>query len=103
MLEFIFGYALGSSARDSTPMSGKTVAIIVLVLMTLVGMGYMLLPVLFPESTQVIIEQCGGGPVASGMCELAALAPKIGFLFIGSVVFVVVMWGLIARGGSGEQ
>lgn len=103
MFEFIFGYALGSSARNSTPMSGKTVAIIVLVLMAVAGMGYMMLPFLFPASASVSAEQCGGGPVASGMCELGAMAPTIGILLVGCVVVIAVVWGLFASMGSGEQ
>lgn len=100
MLEFIYGYVLGSSARDSTPMSGKAIAIIILVLMALVGTGYMMLPMMFPESVPQSAQQCGGERVAAMMCNLAGIAKTVGMVFVGLVALVVVGWVWIASAAS---
>lgn len=97
MLEFLFGYALGSSARNSTPMSGKTVAISVLVVMAIVGMGYLMLPIMFPESAAQSTGQCGGSLVEASMCELMSHAMTIGMVFLGIATVVAVGWFLLVR------
>jgi hypothetical protein len=100
MLEFLFGYALGSSARNSTPMSGKTVAISVLVVMAIVGMGYLMLPIMFPESAAQSTGQCGGSLVSlveASMCELMSHAMTIGMVFLGIATVVAVGWFLLVR------
>lgn len=103
MFDFIFGYVLGSSARNETPLSGKTIAIIVLVGMVLVGAGYMMMPLLFPDSVSAGVEQCGGGPMAAMMCELEGKASTIGLAFICLVIVLAGVWGLFSSLGSCEK
>lgn len=85
MFEFPFGYILGSSSNNSAPFSGKTVAIVFAVLMAIIGVGWMMIPVMSPDSEK---ELCGGTATAALMCQLSHMAPTIGVILIGGVALV---------------
>lgn len=100
MFEFIVGYALGSSNRDSTPMNGKAIAVVLLVLMALVGAGYMMLPRMFPESVPSSMAECGGSAIQASMCNLMGIATTVGMIIGGFVALVVVLIFIPGAGSS---
>ena len=87
MLEFIFGYFLGSSNSNSNRSSGKVVAIgIAVFLLICVGAG-LATPLLFPVS---VVEECGGTAYTRLMCESASTATTFGVALMGLVIVAVV-------------
>lgn len=103
MLEFIVGYALGSSANNSAPLSGKQIAIIMLVAMAFAGGCYLLVPIMFSDSIPSSTKRCGGMPIEVMMCNLSGMATTIGMILVGTVALIATVWFLFAAAGSSEK
>jgi hypothetical protein len=88
MFEFLVGYALGANAGERRRVSAKSVAVFLLVLITLAGTGWLMVAAM--SDTQPV--ECGGTAMVVAMCKLQASAKTIGILLLGVAFSAAAIW-----------
>lgn len=96
MFEFIVGYVLGANTGKFAPLGWKAIGLVMIALVFLAGVIYMMLPLLFPESTVVSDDQCAGAAAQVLFCELEKEAFNIGMILAGLAALLAVASGLLA-------
>ena len=88
MLEFFFGYLLGSATAEGGRLSGRTVAKIFVVLFTFAGRGYFAIDAFRAKPTGEAETACVGLPLEVMMCNFEERASDFGLLMLGVATLI---------------